>query len=221
MITLDQKLLDLGVKVNYIIGDSAVIEKTESLEQLKQNLITEVFKNWNEQKITESPILAEYRNLHTQLVGQKGNEFLSSPESLIKYILKNQRFININNVVDCYNLVSVKFQVAIGAHDLDKVEGKLKIAIINGSERFIPLGLGKEIAVPAGAYAFSDDKDILCFLESRQCEKTKITPSTKRFITYIQGNAQTSREYLDQATQDLLNFYQKYCQGNFKIGGNL
>lgn len=219
MIKITNDVLNLGLKVSYILGKNVVIERTNKLEELKKDLINQVLVNWNENKIKSDPILTEYQHLHQVTLGEKGEKYIASPEWLVKYILQNRRFISINDVVDCYNLISAKYLIAIGSHDLDKVGGQLKIALTSGTERFIPLGMTGQVNIPKGAYAFSDDQDILCFFESRQADKTKITAQTKNFITYLQGNAKTSDEYLNQAVQELLGLYQKYCFGTFSING--
>ena len=217
MIQIDDGLKKLGLKMRYVIGKNVFVEKNNDLDNLKQTTIQTIIQDWNEDKIKNSPILAEYRKLHEITIGEKGKEYLASPEWLLQFMLSKKRFININNIVDCYNLVSVKTQIAIGSHDFSKIEGNLKMSFLNGAERFIPLGLNFAAKVPKGGYAFIDDNDILCLFESRQAEKTKITAQTTTFITYLQGNAQTSDDYLDKATLALLNLYKQHCRGDFNL----
>ena len=209
MIIIDNQLTNLGINLKYIIGNNVTIAKTD-LEEIKDDLVRRTLDNWSEIKVNNDPILSEYRRLHQATIGEKGKEYIASPEWLVKYILQNKRFISINNIVDYYNLVSTKYLITIGSHDLDKVEGELKIALTQGTERFIPLGMTDQVSVPRGAYAFSDEKDILCLFESRQADKTKITQQSKIFLTYLQGNTKTSDKYLDQAAQELMVLYQKY-----------
>lgn len=220
IIKIDKKLIELGLKVRYIIGQNVVIEKNSVLDNLKRDTIKEITQNWNEDKTKINPILLEYKKLHQLTIGEKGLEYSASPEWLIKFVLSKNKFININNIVDCYNLVSVKTQIAIGSHDLSKVEGSLKFSYLVGDERFIPLGLNNTLKVPEGAYAFTDDNDVLCLFESRQSEKTKITIQTSTFITYLQGNFQTSDQYLNQAALSLLNLYRQFCKGTFILDNN-
>ncbi len=216
MIRISYQVLQLGLKVRYIVGKDLIVEKTNKLEKLKKDAAEQILKDWSD-KNKENLILGEYRRLHEVALGEDGIRYAASPEWFLKYIFQNKKFISINDVVDCYNLISVKYHVAIGSHDLDRVEGQLKFDLTYGTERFIPLGMTEQMKVPKGAYAFSDDKDVLCFLESRQCDKSKITLQTKNFITYIQGNTRTTDEYLDQAAGDLLSLYREYCSGSFSL----
>lgn len=217
MIYIDVGLKKLGLKMRYVVGKNVIVEKNSALDGLKQATVQEIIQNWNEEKIKTNVILAEYRKLHELTIGERGKEYLASPEWLLQFMLSKKRFVNINNIVDCYNLVSVKTQIAIGSHDLSKVEGNLKMSYLTGNERFIPLGLNFAAKVPKGGYAFTDDNDVLCLFESRQAEKTKITAQTTTFITYLQGNAQTSDEYLDKATLTLFNLYKEHCKGDFNL----
>lgn len=220
IIKIDKKLIKLGLKVRYIIGQNVTIEKNNVLDNLKHDTIKDITQNWSEDKIKINSVLLEYKKLHQLTIGEKGLEYSASPEWLLKFILSKNKFININNIVDCYNLVSVKTQIAIGSHDLSKVEESLKFSYLEGNERFIPLGLNNTVKVPKGAYAFTDNSDVLCLFESRQSDKTKITAQTTNFITYLQGNAQTSEEYLNQATLSLLDLYKQFCKGTFVLDNN-
>lgn len=214
-VRIDENLAKLGLKFRYVIGKNVSVEKNNLLDNLKQTTFENVLHDLTEEKIKSDLILAEYRSLHTLTAGEKGKEYVASPEWLLKFILDKHKFININNVVDCYNIISVKTNIAVGSHNLSKVEGSLKMSYLNGDERFIPLGLNFAAKVPKGGYAFSDDSDVLCLFESRQAEKSKITSQTTTFITYLQGNAKTTDEYLNKATISLLNSYKQYCNGIF------
>jgi DNA/RNA-binding domain of Phe-tRNA-synthetase-like protein len=214
-VQIDENLVKLGLKFRYVIGKNVSVEKNNILDSLKQTVVENILHNLNNEKITNDHILVEYQKLHELTAGEKGKEYVASLEWLLKFILDKHKFIHINNIVDCYNVISVQTHIAIGSHDLSKVEGKLKMAHLNGDERFIPLGLSFATKVPKGGYAFSDDNDVLCLFESRQAEKTKITLQTTSFITYLQGNAETSDEYLNQATLSLLNSYKEHCKGVF------
>lgn len=216
-VRLDENLIKLGIKFRYVIGKNVTVEKNTVLDDLKQTTVENILHDLNEEKIKNDFILTEYRKLHALTAGEKDIEYVASPEWLLQFMLNKKKFININNVVDCYNIISVQTHIAIGSHDLSKVEGSLKMSCLNGTERFIPLGLSNLVKVPKGGYAFSDDNDVLCLFESRQAEKTKITLQTTTFITYLQGNAQTSDEYLNQATISLLNSYKQYCKGIFIV----
>ncbi len=104
-------------------------------------------------------------------------------------LLKNGYLPNINLIVDIYNLVSVMTKLALGAHDLDSIKGDVSLRLTNGSETFLPIGYNKNKPISRGEYAYIDDNnDVLCRMEVRQVEKTKVTESTSNCMYIVQGN---------------------------------
>ena len=56
----------------------------------------------------------------------------------------------INHVVDIYNLVFMESKFALGAYDLDKVDGAITLRFTDGGERFVPIGQEEPIPVEKG-----------------------------------------------------------------------
>ena len=104
----------------------------------------------------------------------------------------------------------------MGAHDLEKISGNVKVKITDGSELYIPLGGAKPEKIIAGEYAFVDDKVVLCRLDVKQGEHTKITNSTRNVFLYVQGNKYTPQKYLDGALEEICGNITKYCGGKWR-----
>ena len=112
---------------------------------------------------------------------------------LLKNLLKKQEFHKINPLVDLYNLISMDTKLALGAHDLDKIEGNITLRLTQGNENDIPLGSEEAKEVKAGIYSYIDDaNDIICYSEIRQVDKTKVTNESKDIFFIVQGNKETS-----------------------------
>ena len=112
---------------------------------------------------------------------------------LLKNLLKKQEFHKINPLVDLYNLISMDTKLALGAHDLDKIEGNITLRLTQGNENYIPLGSEEAKEVKAGIYSYIDDaNDIICYSEIRQVDKTKVTNESKDIFFIVQGNKKTS-----------------------------
>ena len=87
---------------------------------------------------------------------------------LLKNLLKKQEFHKINPLVDLYNLISMDTKLALGAHDLDKIEGNITLRLTQGNGNYIPLGSEEAKEVKAGIYSYIDDaNDIICYSEIR------------------------------------------------------
>jgi methionyl-tRNA synthetase len=135
--------------------------------------------------VATHPVLAGYRALHARL-GVTG--VVPPAQRLVELVQATGRLPNINTVVDAYNLVSALTGLSVGAHGLARVRGDLRLALTRGDERYTPLGETAPSPVAAGEYAALDDEKILCRLDVRQCEETRITRETPAFLVYVQGN---------------------------------
>ena len=152
-----------------------------------------------EGKIKNNSILDGYKEFYCKV----GLDCLPAAENLMNLVKKNKNFPNINNVVDCYNAVSAESGLAFGAHDADMVEGELRFKATDGSEKFVPLGEKLLVKINKGEYAFMDDKEVLCRMDIKQCDKTKITKNTKNVILYAQGNRSVKDGYLKDAVVEV------------------
>ena len=204
---IEPKLKEMGIKaVAAIFENVNIANKNNQLEKLKKEVIERI----NSKKLNKQ-ILDGYKEFYNN------REFIPAAESVINIIKKNGRFPNINTVVDAYNIVSIESLLSIGAHNLSKIRGEIAFKITSGNEKFTPLGENKNIKIEAEEYAFMDDEKILCRFDVKQCDETKITKNTKSFIIYVQGNKETSEEYLENNLVKVCNLIKQICGGDYKI----
>ncbi|EKD78233.1 MAG: hypothetical protein ACD_41C00385G0003 [uncultured bacterium] len=167
--------------------------------------------------ITNDPMLQGFRDLHTA-VGKSNRRFVSSPENLLQTLLRTSTLPSINLLVDIYNLVSVQTHLALGAHDISQIAGHVALRLTNGTERYQALGKSQPEPVPAGEYAYIDDSnEIICRLECRQVEKTKITSETTGAFFIVQGNPNTTDSAITSGRNQLISLVQKYCGGTVAL----
>jgi DNA/RNA-binding domain of Phe-tRNA-synthetase-like protein len=121
---------------------------------------------------------------------------------------------SINPLVDIYNGVSLETRLSLGAHDVAKVSGDITLRMTDGTERFVALGQPEPEPINPGEYCYVDGSDeVLCRLEHRQCEKTKLTAATTSAFYIIQGNASTPHGLLEQTLRRLVDLTQQFCGG--------
>ena len=150
-------------------------------------------------------IIQGFYDLH-QKVGIPKRKNIPASENLLKSLLKNKELYSINPVVDIYNLISMESRLALGAHDVDNIVGNMNLRITNGLENFIPLGQTEAKKVKEGIYSYIDDnQDVLCYLEVRQVDKTKITENSENVFYIVQGNENTTQEYIDKVARHLID----------------
>jgi DNA/RNA-binding domain of Phe-tRNA-synthetase-like protein len=165
--------------------------------------------------LESSDIIKGFSDLHAR-VSTKATKLRASSESLLMYFRARQGLPRINGIVDAYNAISVRSGVAVGAHDLRAVAGDIDLRLTCGDETFWPLGAKEAAKVPAGEYAYVDSgNEILCRLEVRQVEKTKITLESTDVFFIVQAHEQVPMAVIEAAAADL----QHACLGLF--GGRI
>jgi len=132
--------------------------------------------------------LVGFNSLHAA-VSKRPDKLSASPVGLLAFFRAKRDIPRINGIVDVYNVISVSTGIAIGAHDLSHVSGDIELRLTKGDEAFWPLGSPKAAKVPAGEYSYVDSSnEILCRLEVRQVEKTKITSDSRDVFFIVQGH---------------------------------
>ena len=110
--------------------------------------------------------------MHDRYTEKKG--IPSSSAGLIDFILEKGSVPKINTFVDIYDVVSSFTGISIGAHDIDKLEGTPKLDIIKQDMQFKMIGGGKDGVARKGEYGYIDEKGILCRMDIKQCDRTKV-----------------------------------------------
>lgn len=211
---IEQSVKDLGIKCIgvYITG----INNHYYSDSLKDYL------NIHSQRLLKSatekdPIIQGFYDLHKK-VGVSKRKNIPASENLIKLLKKRHDITRINPVVDIYNIISMESKLALGAHDIDKIVGNVNLKLTDGKELFIPLGQEEPKEVLANVYSYIDDSnEIICYLEVRQVNKTKVTNNSKDIFFIVQGNEKTDYSYIKNVAKELITVVTYYCGGTGKI----
>lgn len=212
------EVLGLGVKIQTArISNLKNTKSTDELDKYINSELQKIRASWHGKIYKDDPILVGFRELHTK-VGRSNRDYHASPEVLLSLLLERDRFPRINSIVDIYNLISLKTRLALGAHDINFVQGNITLKFTRGNEKFLPLGAHNFVSVPAGEYAYIDDrKNIICRMEVMQVEPTKITLNSSDIFLIIQGNQNTDAEYVRQTAEEVCQLISKYCGGEYRI----
>ena len=109
-------------------------------------------------------------------------------------------------------------KLALGARDLDKIEGNITLRLTQGNENYIPLGSEEAKEVKAGIYSYIDDaNDIICYSEIRQVDKIKVTNESKDIFFIVHGNKETSDKYVKDIAKELITVVTYYLWGTDEI----
>ena len=172
-----------------------------------RNFYSEFLENYTPDDLEKDPNILGYRELH-KIIGLSDNSLVASPESLIKLLFKYKTLRPINYIVDFYNYIAIKNKISIGAHDLSKISGNVRLCLTKGGEKYTPLGKSKSKEIPPGEYCYIDNEDeILCRLDCRQSDKTKISENTSSCLFIVQGHKYIKRELLESTAKELQDFF--------------
>lgn len=165
--------------------------------------------------ITSDPVYAGFRELHKSFEVPTRKLF-SASETLIRYVEKRGDIPRIGPLVDVYNAVSLETKLSLGAHDLAAVTGGIAVRLTTGAERYHPVGAAEPEPVRPGEYCYIDgagSPEVICRLEVRQSEKTKVTPFTRDIFLIVQGNAATPPAAVQAGHDRLTSLLQRFFGG--------
>jgi DNA/RNA-binding domain of Phe-tRNA-synthetase-like protein len=164
-------------------------------------------------EVRSCPEVAAFQALHRR-VGVNPRKEQSSVERLLTLAVKRGELPAINSLVDAYNLVSLRTRCSLGAHDLDAIALPVSLRLLTGREAFAPLGETTPAAVVPGEYGYVDGADrLLCRLDVRQADFSKVTERTRNVLLIVEGTAEHAPEVMRRALAEALELVTRYCGG--------
>jgi DNA/RNA-binding domain of Phe-tRNA-synthetase-like protein len=141
-----------------------------------------------------------------------------SVDKLLTLALKRGHLPVLNNLVDAYNLISLRSLCSLGAHDLDLLALPVELRLLTGSETFTPIGRDQPQTVSPGEFGYVDAKSrVLCRLDVIQADFSKVTAATRNALLIIEGNSTHSPEFLGQVFQETIDLVTRHCGGTGEI----
>ena len=193
-IIIDQSIVALGIK-SVVIGIAKNIDPQVKLSDSflnKQKKMEDWALHCDVDGVLNNPITQGYADL-LQRVGRSIKKYPPTVPAFIRNIQRRGSMPHINSVIDIYNVESLHSLLAIGGHDLDKIDGQIEFTVNKEEGVFLPIS-STEKHVAATDYVYRDSKGIIAWLGVRDGEQYKFDDGTKNAIFIIQGNANTSVE---------------------------
>lgn len=171
--------MNIGVLVLKDVNEKVSLNKDELLEIEK--LLKEANKNASKyltsDVISENEVVKIWRETYQKFPTKKGAR--CSIENLLKRVLHDNPVGTIFPSVDITNAISLEYALPIGAEDENKIQGDLHLGIMNGNEKFLPIGSDKEEPPCPGEIAYRDDYGVVCrCLNWRDGKRTQIDDDT-------------------------------------------
>jgi DNA/RNA-binding domain of Phe-tRNA-synthetase-like protein len=198
-VQVDPRLAAEGLIVSAIVATPA--KPSESGRLAYRRFFDETLADLRQRdpNAPEPPTIATLRQLHARYGGR--SKRVELPQLKLAQSLLQGKFKSIQPIVDVYNLWSARLGLSIGAFDIDRIQGSVSLRVTSGSERFKPIGATESKIVEAGAFAYVDDSgEVLCWLDVRQGDPTKVTASTRRALIIVEGISPIDRQELEAIT---------------------
>ena len=191
---LDDSLVDVGIDT-VVVGIAkhvdpqavlpvAFLEKKQAMEEWGLQCQLE--------EVSDSAVVTGYTDL-LQKVGRSTKKNPPTILALIRNIQHRGTLPQINSIIDIYNVECLRSYLAIGGHDLDKIEGPIEFTISQREDLFFPI-LSSEKHVAPTDPVYRDQKGVLAWLDVRDSDLYKFEETTKNALFVIQGNTETSVE---------------------------
>jgi DNA/RNA-binding domain of Phe-tRNA-synthetase-like protein len=141
-----------------------------------------------------------------------------SVERLLGYALKRGDLPAVNNLVDAYNLVSIRSLCSLGAHDLDLIDAPISLHLLSGLEIFTPLGSSKPLLIHAGEFGYVDARGrVLCRLDVNQADFSKVTRVTRNALLIVEGTTAHAPEHLQRTMEEVIAVVIEHCGGSAEV----
>jgi len=166
--------------------------------------VREFAERFDGQDIRELPNVKAYREAFRSL-DMNPNKFMCSVEALTKRVQKGNPLPHINSLVDLGNALSVKYQLAMGAHDIDRMEPDgLAVRFSTEEDSFLPMGETQVETMPAGELVYVSGHTVKTRRWLwRQSDDGKITEETSIVFFPIDGFSSVNRDAVFQARDEL------------------
>jgi DNA/RNA-binding domain of Phe-tRNA-synthetase-like protein len=139
----------------------------------------------------------------------------NSAERLLTLAMKRGVLPEVNSLVDAYNLVSLRTGLSLGAHDIDRITLPVSLRLLTGAETFVPLGKATPEPVGAGEFGYVDGAGrVLCWLDVRQADFSKVTGETRNALLIIEGTTSHAAKLFEQAVPDVIALVTGCCGGD-------
>jgi DNA/RNA-binding domain of Phe-tRNA-synthetase-like protein len=159
------------------------------------------------------PSLAAWRRVFRGF-GVDPTAYRSAAEALLRRLTKQGSLPSINTLVDCGNLVSIRYALPVAVFDLRAMTGATTVRFATGQESFTDLGTDERAAPERGEVIFSDEADLVaarrwCW---RQAAETASGPGTSTILVTVEGHHDAAKDDVTAAVSDLTDLLDAYAR---------
>lgn len=188
-------------------------EKSSEAQSLLREAESQLRNEFDVEKINQHPHVLTWREAHKKF-GNDPKRYMPSVWAVTKRVAKGGELPAINNLVDLYNYICLKYVVPVGGEDLDRCEGDIELAYANGNENFMEIGGMENNPPEKGEIVYKDNAGVLCRkFNWKEADRTKLIEETKNAVIVIEALPPIGKDVLEKAVGEFKELVQKYCGG--------
>ena len=137
---VDKSIVELGI-TSVVIGVAKNIDPNAKLSDSflkKQKKMEDWALQCDVDEVLNNPITQGYADL-LKSVGRSIKKYPPTVPAFIRNIQRRGSMPHINSVIDIYNVESLHSLLAIGGHDLDKIDGQITFTVAKEAGVFLPI----------------------------------------------------------------------------------
>ena len=207
--SLRQRFPGLQVLVEYVDGVN-VDDSGAEIQVFKESVCAEVKRKYSLESLKDVSTFRFYRDFFWK-VGVDPTKTRPAAEALVRRILAGKLIPKINNVVDSYNLASIKTEVALAAFNRDELKGDLLMRTAQKGERFLGIGMNQPMELTGVEIVISDGEKLVAVYPYRDADKSKVSAGTKNLLILVCGVPGIDEKILKDAGNVVLEFVTKFC----------
>jgi len=206
-----------GLRVLVVhVKDVKVGRSGLEIQKFWEELFKEVKEKYSLESLKDVPVFRAYRDFFWR-AGIDPTKIRPASEALIRRMLAGKSIPSINNVVDAYNLASIKTEVALAAFDEDELKGNLVMRFARKGDKFLGIGMQEPMELNGGEIVISDAEKMIAVYPYRDAEQSKILNKTRNVLLLVCGAPGIEEETLVKAGEVAVSYITKSCGGE----GNL
>ena len=204
-----------GICVARNIDNTGHAEEIIALMRKFESEIREVLKGYS--SITDHPKIAALREVHKKF-GNNPKKFPPSIEAMYRAIRGDKETRAFSDLVNIYNLLSIKYGLTAGGEDLDKCEGDIVLTYADGTEKFCPIGSAEHDPPLQGEVVYKDEGAVICRrFNWRQSDARKLEESTRNAVIVFEGFTPEGREDALKAAMEARELAKRHCGGEGEV----
>ena len=194
------------------IHNIRVEESGAELDEFGESVFSEVRQKYALDSVKDVSAFRAYRDFFWK-VGIDPTKVRPASEALIRRILAGKAIPKINNVVDAYNLASVKTEIALAAFDRDRLKGELVMRQARPGEEFLGIGMREPTVLNGKEVVIQDSEKLVAIYPHRDAETSKVSQSTSNILILACGVPQIDTSSLEVARKVAASYIIRFCGG--------